>query len=126
MQYDQLVDRNSHRRNAEESLHRKSFYGQLKHIYVVTMPATQELCGPNEPPHEETLILAVIQVFSLARHRIAKSTPITSGIGRLEVVDMTTVQYLVGRIPQGKDWAIIDRTRTILPSFDNPDTHSDV
>lgn len=117
------MDTNTRRRNADEALRRKSFYGQLKHIYVVKMPATSDLCGPRETPREDTLVLAVVQSFILAKHRIAKSTPVSEGTGRLEVVDMTSVQCLVGRVSQGRNWAFIDRTRAILPSSDHSETN---
>jgi len=41
--------------------------------------------------------------------------------GRLEVVDMTSVQCLVGRVKVGNKWAIIDRSTTLSQPFYDPD-----
>lgn len=42
--------------------------------------------------------------------------------GYLEVVDMECVQRLVGRVKDGNEWAIIDRSEgSARPSFVNED-----
>ncbi|KAL1701347.1 hypothetical protein EV121DRAFT_212252 [Schizophyllum commune] len=121
VKYDLLVDRNKHRRRAPEILVPKSFFGQLMNIYVVEVLASPQL-HLTEP---ETVILA----------RIHSCTPCNTNslgqlyykdMGRYEVVDIHTVQCLVGRVPRrwpNPDlYAILDRSSDLNHSLYIPDT----
>ncbi|TFK58699.1 hypothetical protein BDN72DRAFT_781697 [Pluteus cervinus] len=121
VRYEQLVDKNARRRNAPVDLTPETFYGQLQYLFVVEVPATRDL-GLASP---ETLILACIHTCdveaenSLDMHYYKKQ-------GRVEVVDVTTVQCLVGRVKVDKKWwAIIDRSGGMArPEFVDPSDSS--
>ncbi|KAI5824656.1 hypothetical protein K523DRAFT_252747 [Schizophyllum commune Tattone D] len=117
-----LSYRNKHRRRAPEILVPKSFFGQLMNIYVVEVLASPQL-HLTEP---ETVILA----------RIHSCTPCNTNslgqlyykdMGRYEVVDIHTVQCLVGRVPRrwpNPDlYAILDRSSDLNHSLYIPDTN---
>ena len=75
---------NARQRNMAPIYVSKSLYGQLQHILVVKLPPAEEL--DSELTNNTTYFLG----------------------GRREVVDITTVQCLVGRVPLNNDWVIID------------------
>jgi len=72
----------------------ETFYGQLQHIFVVKMPAARSDLGLAK---RETLILAVIQTCNIERHD-SLDMHYYKRQGAIEVVDITSVQCLVGRI----------------------------
>ena len=84
----------------------QNFFGQLKRILILELPPTQRLNldGPT------TVILAL--------NREVKAT-LRNGIyyykdfGVEEVVDLSTLQCLVGRIWDRDEWAIIDRSDNV-------------
>lgn len=107
-----LVDIHASRRRLEPKFEVKSFFGQLQHIFVVHLPAAPQLGLDSE----ETLILAgVRQCVVDATNSIGM--PFYSKMGQFEVVDMACIQCLIGRIQIGKQWAIIDRSGGLLPSY---------
>ena len=57
LQYTQLVDINARRRNADAIYRPQDFYGQLRTLIVLDLPASHKL-HLTEP---STLVLAVIQ-----------------------------------------------------------------
>lgn len=85
------------------------------------MPAADTLHLNNG----ETLILAYIHTCKTKLHRLHASTeeiPYYSVMGAYKVVDISTLQCLVGRIPSASDirpssWAILDRSGSIERSF---------
>jgi hypothetical protein len=106
LQYTQLVDLHAHRRGKTPEFESQNFFGQLKRILLLELPSAQRL-NLNEPT---TVILALI--------REVKST-IKNGIyyykdfGAEEVVDLSTLQCVVGRIWDRNEWAIIDRSDNV-------------
>ena len=78
----------------------ETFYGQLQHIFVVKMP---QLLGG------ETLILGSILTCNIEEKNELDMHHYKMH-GRTEVVDITTVQCLVGRIKDRGSWTIIDRS----------------
>ncbi|KAJ7234807.1 hypothetical protein C8J57DRAFT_1574508 [Mycena rebaudengoi] len=120
VRYSQLVDIHANRRNVKPEYEPRSFYGQLQHIFVVNVAAAAALGLESD----ETLFLAAIRnckidcANSLDMHYYRNA-------GRLEVVDMTCVQCLVGRVKtkvKGVDmWAIIDRSGTLARPYYNAD-----
>ncbi|KAF9070517.1 hypothetical protein BDP27DRAFT_1220576, partial [Rhodocollybia butyracea] len=101
-------------RRVQPVYQKQSFYGQLQHILVVTLPAAEEL-GLNS---QTTFVLAAI-------HRCQVQATSHSGaayyeqMGALEVVDMSAVQCLIGRIEAVNDMRnfVIDRTGTLQSSY---------
>jgi hypothetical protein len=94
-----------------------TFYGRLLNIFVVRLPPAPEL----KLKEEETLILAAIQNCpitarnDLDMHYYRKE-------GSIEVVDMSNIQCLVGRIKttNGRDWVIIDRSGNLARPYYDP------
>ena len=107
LQYTQLIDVNARRRQADPVYRPMDFFGQLRNIVVINVPAAQEL-QLTEP---STLVLAVIQnlkVEDSGGTRHYKDSP--ASIGRLEVADLATIQCSVGRLLDRGLWVIIDRS----------------
>ena len=89
---------------------KKTFFAQLDHIYVVRIPQTPALDINNE----ETLILAEVRTC-IPRYTNDLGMVYYEKVRSAEVVDMSCIQCLVGRIPipreQGPQlWAVVDRS----------------
>jgi len=95
------VDRYAHQKRRKPEFEPQNFFGQLKHILILELPSSAKL----NLAALTTIILALIQGV--------KAT-LTNGIyyykipGIDEIVDLTTVQCIVGRIQDKGGWAIID------------------
>jgi hypothetical protein len=86
----------------------ETFYGQLQHIFVVKMAAAavKQLVGVSKP---EVLILGSILTCEI-EEKNDMDMHYYKTHGRTEVVDITTVQCLVGRVKDRGSWTIIDRS----------------
>ena len=103
LQYTQLVDQHARRRRKTPEFESQNFFGQLKRILVLELPSAQQL-NLDEPT---TVILALIQeVKATLRNGIYYY----KDFGVEEVVDLSNVQCVVGRIWDRNEWAIIDRS----------------
>ena len=102
-QYCQLVDRYAHQRRTAPVFEMQQFFGQLKRILVLEIPPTPEL----KLTTQTTIILAVIQN---ARTTEKNGFYYYKDFGVDEVVDLSTVQCVVGRIWDRSEWAIVDRS----------------
>ncbi|KAJ7677310.1 hypothetical protein B0H17DRAFT_945047, partial [Mycena rosella] len=96
-----------------------TFYSQLQNIFVVKFAPTPEL----ELEEEITLVLAavckcdIILKNDLDMHYYHKD-------GLIEVVDISSIQCLVGRIKttDGKNWVVIDQSGNLSrPYYDLDD-----
>jgi hypothetical protein len=109
-----LVDQNARFKNRPVKFELKTFYGQLTHIYHVHFPVACPALTTNEPT---TYILAAIRSCVLKpddRELAGLDIHFYSAEGLLDVIDITTVQSLVGRVKAaGNDRAIIDRSRVL-------------
>ncbi|KAF7374217.1 hypothetical protein MSAN_00304000 [Mycena sanguinolenta] len=100
VRYEMLVDKKARRTKAAPEFELQTFYGQLEHIYRVHFSdAIPELdiTGPT------TYILAAIRACTLkADDPQLQDLDIHfySQMGALDIIDITTVQSLVGRIQQ--------------------------
>jgi hypothetical protein len=111
-QYDLLVDKHARRRRHTPNFEIKTHYGQLQNIFVVRLPRATEL-DIDEPA---TLILAGIKSCVLTGKN-SLGMPYYMDLGHYEVVDMTTVQCLIGRVPVGNKWGIIDRSGKLVQTY---------
>jgi hypothetical protein len=105
-QYEMLVDRNARYARRPVVLDSQIFFGQLQHIFVVSLPASL----PLRLQQRTTIILAAIRTCSNLRMQSDNGMHYYSREGHLEVVDMECVQCLVGRVKDGNEWAIVDRS----------------
>lgn len=102
-----LVDVNARHHRRSVVLEPRVFYGQLQQIFVIRLRPSREL----KLDHDTTLILAAIRSCADANPKGTNEViPYYSQEGVLEIVDMSCVQCVVGRIKDGNEWAIIDRS----------------
>ncbi|KAJ7105984.1 hypothetical protein C8R44DRAFT_638851, partial [Mycena epipterygia] len=113
-QYEMLEDKYARNRKRKPKFELKTYYGQLTHIYRVHLPTACKAMAITKPT---TYILAAIRVCMLN-----PTDPQLGGLdihfysrhGRLDVIDITSVQCLVGRVKDLSDeWAIIDHSGSL-------------
>ena len=107
------MDKFAHMKRQKPVYEPQTFYGQLQHIYVVKF---SDLCSDAHVEPEKPVFLVVIWNCKLE----TDNTELTkldihlyTHTGTLDVVDITSVQALVGRVKVqvgGGGWAIIDRS----------------
>jgi hypothetical protein len=112
LQYDMLVDIHANNARRMPRFEVKSFYGQLQNILVVHLPATPQLALDSEA----TLILAGIRQCVVTATN-SMGMLFYAKMGPFEVVDMSCVMCLVGRIQTDGRWAIIDRSSGLQRSY---------
>ncbi|KAJ6548500.1 hypothetical protein B0H19DRAFT_952352 [Mycena capillaripes] len=99
--------------NLEPKYEVQTFYGQLEHIYKVFFPDKVPTLGIKGPM---TYILAAIRtcVVKLALQPFNLDIRFYSRLGSLDVIDITSAQSLIGRVPVANgEWAIIDRSGSL-------------
>jgi hypothetical protein len=101
-----LVDKNARYPNRPVVLEPRVFFGQLQNIFVVELRPSPAL----KLADKTILILAAIRSCADLYMKGDNGFYYYSREGRLEVVDMGCVQCLVGRVRDGKEWAIVDRS----------------
>lgn len=84
----------------------QNFFGQLNHILILELPSAQTL-NLDEPT---TVIVAVIREVKAT---LKNGIYYYKNIGVEEVVDMSALQCVVGRIRDRDEWAIIDRSDNV-------------
>ena len=104
-QYTGLVDRNAHQRNRPVNHVHVNLYGQVETFFSVPLPAAAEL-ELDEP--FKVVVAAIRKVRTSLKTPL--SIPYYSEMGGMEVVDISVIKCLVGRIEDCGEWAIIDRT----------------
>ncbi|KAJ7784947.1 hypothetical protein DFH07DRAFT_864335 [Mycena maculata] len=119
VRYALLVDVNARRQRLAPRYVLTTFYGQLQNIFVVKLPPAAEL----ELEEESTLILAAIQKCEIEAHNDLDMHYYCKD-GPIEVVDISSIQCLVGRIrtTDKKHWVIIDRSGNLARPYHDPDT----
>jgi len=100
------VDQHAHRREKTPDFEEKVFFGQLNCILVLELlPAPQlDLTEPT------TLILALIQEVNVTLRDGIYSY---KEFGAEEVVNLKTVQCVIGRVKDRGEWAIIDPSNNV-------------
>jgi hypothetical protein len=104
LKYESLIDRYARQLHRLPDYQIKTDFGQLRHIIVVHLPPIPAL----KLAKPATIFLAAIKQCDIESFN-SLHTQYYSKFGPLEVVDMTCVQCLVGRVQAGQRWAIIDR-----------------
>src|SRR5271170_1368480 len=108
-----LVDRyaNQARRRPEYEL--RTFYGQLQHIYVIQFKEACTDLGLSDP---STIFLAAIKTCHLDDpdpQLQGLDIKFYSSEGAVHIIDITSIQCLIGRIRDRDRWAIIDRSGSL-------------
>ncbi|KAE9386136.1 hypothetical protein BT96DRAFT_1006380 [Gymnopus androsaceus JB14] len=112
--YDMHVDKNARKRNAPKEYVKKTFYGQLENICVITLPAAADL----QLELETTLILVAVKRCKI-QDQNCRGTSYYEDMGVLEVVDIAVVQCLVARIQAVNDmhYFILNRSGALQESY---------
>ena len=111
IQYTQLVDQYTCQKKRTPEFEPQTFFGQLQRILVLELPSTPRL----NIAMPTTIILALI--------KNVKAT-LTDGVyyykelGVDEVVNLTTVECVVGRIWDRDGWAIINWSDNVAIQVD--------
>ena len=110
-----LVDRFAHMRRRKPELEPQTFYGQLEHLYLITFACSDTQVDPQNP-----IILAAIRGCKIKdpgpTDLEGLDIHIYNTTGGLDLVDVTSIQALVGRVEytvDGGGWAIIDRSGSL-------------
>ncbi|KAF8834466.1 hypothetical protein BDN67DRAFT_861609, partial [Paxillus ammoniavirescens] len=106
IRYETLVDKYARQKRRQPEYELKMFYGHLVHLFVVRLPLAPHLNIHAPVVH----ILAGIETCEIQRSTDLDIHYFNKLSGSLDVVDITCVQCLVGRIPVAGGWAIIDRS----------------
>ncbi|KAJ3489496.1 hypothetical protein NLI96_g2091 [Meripilus lineatus] len=115
VRYELLVDANSRYHNRPVSLLKQTFYGQLQHVYAFELADTPGRIGQEqERPY---IIVGVIRSCVIQRDHPSLDIHYYEKEGGLEVVDITSVQCLIGRVKEDKGWAIIDRSGSLSRAY---------
>ena len=110
-----MVDRNARSVNAPINMVARPFFGQLQQILQVNLPA---MPSGREVVAPQTILLAVIQDCEIneatrTQAEIDLDIRYITRMGALQVVDLQTVQCVVGRVKDRGKYAIIDRSGTL-------------
>ena len=111
IQYTQLVDRYARQKKRTPEFELQNYFGQLQRILVLELPSTPQL----NLAMPTTVILALIKNVKAT---LTDNIYYYKGTGVDEVVDLTTVQCVVGRIRDREEWAIIDRSDNVAIHVD--------
>ncbi|KAI0087703.1 hypothetical protein BDY19DRAFT_892356 [Irpex rosettiformis] len=105
VRYEQIVDLNARYRNLPSIWEQQAFFGQLMHVIAVDITAIPSLNIPST-----TFLFAIIRSCKVISRHPKLDIHYYTEFGPLEVVDMTTVQCIVGRVYDRGQWAIVDRS----------------
>ena len=111
LQYTLYVDRYARHRRKTPDFEEKIFFGQLNRILVLELLPAPRL-NLDEPT---TLVLALIHE---AKVTLRNGIYYYKDLGVEEVVDLKTVQCVVGRVWDRSEWAIVDRSDSITIQVD--------
>jgi hypothetical protein len=111
LQYQMLVDKHARQARRPPKYELRTFFGQLQHIFLIRFPAT--ICVDLGLDVGAVIILAVIKTCVLDNPDTqlqGLDINFYSLEGAAHVIDVTSVQCLVGRIRDRNRWAIVDRS----------------
>lgn len=106
LQYTQLVDRHARHMRRTPDFEEQDFFGQLGRILILELPSARKL-HLAEPT---TIIVAVIREV---KAKLKDGIYYYKEFGADEVVDLETIQCVVGRIQDRGQWALIDRSNSV-------------
>ncbi|KAG6805546.1 hypothetical protein H0H92_014986 [Tricholoma furcatifolium] len=117
VRYEMFVDKNARRHRVNPDFELKTFYGQLQHIFVVRFHSEEAKEAFKLEPDQDSLILAVIRSCVLDNDEQLRELDIHfySRMGQLDVIDITSIQCLVGRVKdkEPNTWGLIDRSGSL-------------
>jgi hypothetical protein len=108
--YEAFTDRYARQRR-EPEYEKNIYFGQLQHIFVVQLPVIVVL----KHLKPETLFLAAVRTCDVVASD-SLGAQYFSKLQQPEILDMSCIQCVVGRVPIGQLWALIDRSRHVPTS----------
>lgn len=102
------MDTNSRLRRRAPNFKLTTFFGQLKHIFLVRIPAAKAL---GITKNTIVLLAAIRNCNILTKNDL--DMHYYQNFGRLDVVDVTCLQCLVARVLDDKTWVIFDRSGSL-------------
>ena len=111
IQYTQLVDRYARQKRRIPEFEVQNFFGQLQRILVLELPSTPRL-------HIAMPTMIILALIKNVKATLRDNIYYYKELGVDEVVDLTTVQCVVGRIWDREEWAIIDRSDNVAIQVD--------
>ena len=116
-----LVDRFAHMHYCKPKFEPQTFYGQLEHLYLITFTCSDTRVDPQKP-----IIFAAIRNCKIKdpgpTDLEGLDIHLYNTTGSLDLVDITSIQALVGRVEyvvDGGGWALIDRSGSLArPEWD--------
>ena len=111
------MDKYARQKRRRPEYEMKTFYGQLQHLFVISLPPDTALHLTEPTIH----MLASIKTCKIERANVDLDIHYYSKLGGLDVLDITCVQCAVGRIPCKNGWAIIDRSGDLARAFYVPE-----
>ena len=119
VQYETLVDEYARQKRRQPEYEMKMFYGQLQHIFVVSLPSDASLHITEPTVH----ILASIKTCKVERSNAALDIHYYLKLGGLDILDIMCIQCIVGHIScTNNSSAIIDRSGDLARVFYVPET----
>ncbi|KAJ2924138.1 hypothetical protein H1R20_g12962, partial [Candolleomyces eurysporus] len=115
VRYEQLVDRYANSRKRTPEFYLKTFYGQLKYIFVIKIPALEVDVLP-ELEEPTTIAFGAIQSCNVTRHHPDLDIHYYRKMGPMDIVDIAYIQCLVGRVHWNNEWIIFDRSGPLARS----------
>ncbi|KAF8707585.1 Transposase family tnp2, partial [Rhizoctonia solani] len=111
VRYQLMVDQDADDVAADPRFEEESQYGQLQHVFVLTIPPKTHKVNPHST-RKRYLLLAQIYEAPVEIDETDEYKVIwyKGKLGTGEVVDVSTIQCVVGRIQDGRLWWIVDRS----------------
>ncbi|PPR05927.1 hypothetical protein CVT24_006665, partial [Panaeolus cyanescens] len=101
VRYDCEIDLAAHRPRDDEVMDMQTFYGRLKYVLVVDLPPAPAL---NLPASQH-----VMAIIAQAQMQVHDNIEFFTALHADEIVDLSTVKCVVGRVAYNRGWAIVDR-----------------
>ncbi|KAF8760215.1 Transposase family tnp2 [Rhizoctonia solani] len=111
VRYQLMVDQDANDINAAPRFEEESQYGELQHIFVLTIPPSTRNINPHRTKKRHLLLAQLYEVpVEIDETDEYKVIWYKGKLGSGEVVDVQTIQCSVGRIKDGNVWWIVDRS----------------
>ncbi|KAL6300193.1 hypothetical protein BKA93DRAFT_819555 [Sparassis latifolia] len=104
VRYEVLVDKNARFHRRRVALEMRTFYRQLQHIFAVRLVPLQ----PLQLTKLTTLILAAIKSCQIECSHNTLDIHFFSDTGAVDVINISCIQCVIGRVLDGDHWVIID------------------
>ncbi|KAI9430414.1 hypothetical protein H4582DRAFT_2063825 [Lactarius indigo] len=127
VRYVMLVDKFAHAHRRKPVFEPQTFYGSLEHLYLIQFTCSDTQVDPQKP-----VILAAIRNCKTKdpgpTDLEGLDIHLYNTTGSLDLVDVTSIQALVGRVEytvDGGGWAIIDRSGSLACAEWDPPVDND-